>query len=349
MRRKRSQPNRAEFMGAYSGMSVIGHGPCATVYGAVETESGRPVALKVFNAQSGAAEAITRDARALARLRPHSNIAIPEAIGSTEDGHPVVVSDLHRTSMKQIVEDDESVGTRALTDVFIKIAGALEDAHDRGVLHLNLKPQNVLMTFMEEPAVADFGIFSFRTSVRSMASGSAFSAFHAPPEMFEEAVLSPATDVYGLASTFYELLSGRAPFEPFSGESAASIVLRIIRDPPAPLRSDAIPYQLALLVEAGLAKEPSERPQSASEFGERLRAISAEEGWSTAVPESRVRQRTGPQDSSGASAGSTDDDDPGLRRKPGGPRLTPPEIPVRDVVLPEGGRQGSMDRPPRRS
>lgn len=351
MRRRRTQPAAAEFMAAYSGVSVIGHGPCATVYGAVETESGRPLALKVFNARAEGADAIIRDVRGLARLRPHPNIVVPERIGSTEDGHPVTVSDLHRTSMKRVVDEDGPAGARTVTDVAVKIAGALADAHERGVLHLNLKPQNILVTLMEEPALADFGLYSFKTSVRSMADRSPFSAFHAPPEMFEDGELSPATDVYNLASTMYQLLSGRAPFEPYGAESAASIVLRILRDPVTPLSSTAVPYRLAQLVEAGLAKDPGERPPSASAFADELRAISAEEGWSAAVPESRRRRGrdSGSTDPSKTGSDASSAEELGLPIPRGAPRVAPPGSPDRNVILPEGGRRGSLDRPPRRS
>lgn len=351
MRRPRTQPDSADFMAAYSGMSVIGHGPCATVYGAVETESGRPVALKVFNARAEGGDAIVRDVRGLARLRPHPNIVVPERIGSTEDGHPVTVSDLQRTSMKRVIDEDGPADARTVTDVGVKIAGALAEAHERGVLHLNLKPQNILVTLMEEPALADFGLFSFRTSVRSMADRSPFSAFHAPPEMFEDGELSPATDVYNLSSTMYQLLSGRAPFEPYGAESAASIVLRILRDPVTPLSSTLVPYRLAQLVEAGLAKDPGERPQSASVFAEELRTISAEEGWSSAVPESRRGRGVGrgSPDPSEARRDALSGDELGVPVRRGGPRVVRPGTPDRNVILPEGGRHGSMDRPPRRS
>lgn len=351
MRRRSTQPDSVDFMAAYSGVSVIGHGPCATVYGAVETESGRPVALKVFNAGAEGGDAIIRDVRGLARLRPHPNIVVPERIGSTEDGHPVTVSDLHRTSMKRVIDEDGPADARTVTDVGVKIAGALAEAHERGLLHLNLKPQNILVTLMEEPALADFGLFSFRTSVRSMADRSTFSAFHAPPEMFEDGELSPATDVYNLASTMYQLLSGRAPFEPYGAESAASIVLRILRDPVTPLSSTEVPYRLAQLLESGLAKDPRERPASASAFAEELRTISAEEGWSSAVPESRRGRGVGrrsPDPSDERSDASTGQE-PGLPTERGAPRVAPPGKPDRNVILPEGGRRGSMDRPPRRS
>lgn len=353
MKRRRSRPDPAEFMAAYSGVSVIGHGPCATVYGAVETESGRPVALKVFNARVEEADAIIRDARSVARLRGHPNIVVPERIGSTEDGQPVTVSDLHRTSMKRVIDEDGPASARTVTDVGVRIAGALAEAHERGLLHLNLKPQNVLVTLMEEPALADFGLFSFRTSVRSMADRSPFSAFHAPPEMFEDGELSPATDIYNLASTMYELLSGRAPFEPFGAEPAASIVLRILRDPVAPLSSTAVPYRLVQLVEAGLSKDPHGRPTSASAFADELRTISAEEGWSAAVPESRRgrgrRRDLGLPTPSETSSDASSGEEPGSATRRRAPRVARPGNPDRNVVLPEGGRRGSMDRPPRRS
>jgi hypothetical protein len=97
--------------------------------------------------------------------------------------------------------------------------------------------------------------------------------------MLEGHVLSPATDIYGLASTMYQLLTGLAPFAAFDNEAPASVILRIIRDPVRPLRSDLIPLALSDLLEASLAKDPEGRPASAVEFARALQEVEESSGW----------------------------------------------------------------------
>ena len=99
------------------------------------------------------------------------------------------------------------------------------------------------------------------------------------PRSFEGQHLSPATDVYGLASTMYQLLSGQAPFAAFDNEAPASVILRIIRDSVRPLRSDAIPLGLSDLLEAALAKDPARRPQRAAGFATALAEVEVANGW----------------------------------------------------------------------
>ncbi len=152
----------------------------------------------------------------------------------------------------------------------IKIAGALETAHRHGFLHRDMKPQNILVTQFGEPALGDFGVAALQASAQATAGVFGFTTLHAAPEILEGHHLSPATDVYGLASTMYQLLTGLAPFATFDNEAPASVILRIIRDPVRPLRSEDIPIGLSDLLEAALAKTPDGRPPTAVGFAEAL-------------------------------------------------------------------------------
>ena len=104
-----------------------------------------------------------------------------------------------------------------------------------------MKPHNILVTQFGEPALGDFGVAALQASAQATAGVFGFTTLHAAPEMLEGHHLSPATDVYGLASTMYQLLTGSAPFATFDNEAPASVILRIIRDPVRPLRADEHP------------------------------------------------------------------------------------------------------------
>ncbi len=344
-RRRSSQP--VDLLAGYSELSEIGRGPFATVYGAVERHTNLPVAVKIFDSGPELMDVLARDLQATAGL-DHPNIIKPGRLGSTSDGHPVVVSDLCHGSLGHAVEAEGPMRPEDAAGVGVKVSAALALVHDAGNLHQNLKPTNILVTLMGEPAITDAGLASVRMSVKAIGGGADFTAIHAAPEMFEAKGLSPASDVYGLASTLYQLLTGRAPFEGFDGESPASVVLRILRDPVPSLPPDCGPYALGQLLEAALSKDPAGRPQSAAAFGEALREIAALQGWSVVLPQ--------PSKATAAPAQTASDQSElaplsrgrrvGRRTRQG---VSPPPPAERNVVLPEESRRRSMDRPPRRS
>ena len=161
----------------------------------------------------------------------------------------------------------------------IKIAGALETAHSAGMLHRDVKPQNILLTHYDEPALADFGVARLQSSSEATAGVFGFTTIHAAPEMLEGAVATAATDVYELASTLYQLLEGRAAFRTFDGEAPASVILRILRDPVPPLSATDAPIALSDVLVSAMAKSPEERPPSAADFAEALNDIERAQGW----------------------------------------------------------------------
>ena len=260
----------------------IGGGAFATVYRATEIDTGRPVALKILKIDTvhpRLIEAFSRETQALAMVSDHPNIVTLYRPLTTPDGRPVLVLELCRESLAQQLRRDGPLPAPTVTTVGIKISGALETAHRHGFLHRDMKPQNILATQFGEPALGDFGVAALQASAQATAGVFGFTTLHAAPEMLEGHHLSPATDVYGLASTMYQLLTGSAPFAAFDNEAPASVILRIIRDPVRPLRSDDIPIGLSDLLEAALSKDPGQRPGSAVEFADGLVAVAAGAGW----------------------------------------------------------------------
>ena len=331
----------------YSGLNEIGKGPFATVYGAVEEETGRPVAVKVFDAGAELMEVLFKDFQTTAGL-DHPNIVKTFRLGASSDGHPVVVTDLCRESLGRVVDSKGPIGAEKVAGTGVKIAAAIATMHDAGILHQNLKPTNILTTLMGEPAVADAGAASIRLSVNAVGSGASFTAIYAAPEMFETRDLSEAADVYGLASTLYRLLTGRAPFDPFEHESPASLVLRVLRDPVAPVPPEFAPYRFGQLLESALSKDPADRPQSALAFGEALREIAALEGWSVSVPQP-PKVPVPPVQTPSTDSDPLVSSRSWLGRRRTRPGISTPPPAGRNVVLPEEARRGRMDRPPRRS
>ena len=108
----------------------------------------------------------------------------------------------------------------------IKIAGALETTHRAGLVHCAVRPQNVLLTEFDEPVLADFGATVARREDSFMAAHE--TTAHTAPELLLGDDPTPGTDVYGLSSTLYEMVAGRAAFRAYDRESPAAVSLRIL-------------------------------------------------------------------------------------------------------------------------
>ena len=279
-RKERSYP--VTELPGYRDIVEIGGGAFATVYRALEEDTGRPVALKALKVETvhpRLLETFTREIQALAQVSNHPNIVTLYRPLITPDQRPVLVLELCQESLSQRIRRVGPLSAQDVTGIGIKIAGALETAHRHGFLHRDMKPQNILITEFEEPALSDFGVAALQASAQAFAGVFGFTTLHAAPEILEGHQLSAATDIYGLASTMYQMLSGFAPFATFENEAPASVILRIIRDPVRPLRSQDIPIGLSDLLESALSKDPDSRPHSAVEFADALVALEATSGW----------------------------------------------------------------------
>lgn len=282
MVRRKGRDAQGALLPGYTDLQEIGGGAFATVFRAVEVETGRSVALKILKLDTIHAhliETFQQEIQALAAVSDHPNIVTLYRPSTTSDGRPVLVLELCRASLGEQLRVSGPLSAVEATRVGIKIAGALETAHRNGFLHRDMKPQNILITQFGEPALADFGVAALQASAQMTAGVFGFTTLHAAPEVLEGHHLSPATDVYGLASTMYQLLTGQAPFATFENEAPASVILRILRDPVRPLRAEHIPLDLADLLESALSKEPEGRPRSAAQFAVALQQVEAAQGW----------------------------------------------------------------------
>ena len=324
----------------------------ATVYRAIENETGRPVALKILHvdAVSGRLlETFTKETRALARVSDHPNIVTLYRPLTTSDGRPVLVLELCRESMAQRLRRTGPVGAQEATRIAIKIAGALETAHRYGFLHRDLKPQNILITQFGEPALGDFGVAALQATAQASTGLFGFTTLHAAPEALEGNALSPATDVYGLASSMYQLLGGVAPFAAYDNEAPASVILRIIRDPVRPLRVEGVPFELSDVLESALAKQPESRPQTAADLAAALSAIEVANGWPSttfvawdAEPSPPAAARIRPRRDSAPPAPPAPASPPAAGGPPvaAAPPMSPPLRPSPSVGLAEGNDHG---------
>lgn len=286
-----ASPNHAyEDFAGYSDIVPVHAGLHSGVFHAREDVSGRPVALKVLTVDGvtpRGMEAFARESAILAAISAHPNIVTLYRSYKLADGRPVLVLERCGGSLADWMREGKRPATDQSVSIAIKIAGALETAHRGGVLHRDVRPANILLTEFGEPALSDFGVARLRSSAPAPAELFDFPSVHVAPELMMGSDANAATDVYGLASSLYELLSGQPPLAAYQGESPAATILRILRDPARPIVRDDVPIELSDLVLWGLAKDPADRPPSVMWFAEELGRIEAQNGW----PRTRIMVR----------------------------------------------------------
>jgi len=265
----------------FTDVVLVSSGPRASVYTAVEPRAARPVALKVLSVQDvgpASLEAFEREAAVLGTLSSHPNIVTLYEAYTIADGRPVLVLERCESSLAERLHRDGSLPVAEAVSIGVKLAGALETAHGGGVLHRNVRPENILVTAFGEPALADFGIALLSTADQQSDLYD-FPSVHVAPELLLGAEATPATDVYGLGATLHTLITGAPPLPQYDGENVAASVLRVLRDVPPPVAGPGVPYELTDLLAWALAKDPAARPPSMGWLAEELARIEGHAGW----------------------------------------------------------------------
>jgi len=252
----------------------IGRGAFAVVYRAHQQAFDRTVAVKVLTGSldERALDRLGRERRAMGALSSHPNIVAIYDSGDLSDGRPYIVMEYAPDgSLADRVAQRGPLPWAEAVDIGVKLSDALGAAHKAGVLHRDIKPENVLVSAYGEPMLADFGIAQLAGKTATRTGVVTASLAHAAPEILEGARPSEAADIYSLASTLHELISGQAPFVRDTDESMIPVIARVATEPPPDLRGRGVPDAVSTALEQGMAKAPGDRPATAAEFGESLR------------------------------------------------------------------------------
>ncbi|WP_062980790.1 serine/threonine-protein kinase [Nocardia anaemiae] len=257
----------------------IGRGGFGVVYRCVQYALDRVVAVKVLSSEIDAEsrERFLREEQAMGRLSGHPNIVDILQVDVTPTGQPFIVMPFcTRGSLEKLIRDQGPLTWADSLRAGVKLAGAIESAHRAQILHRDVKPANVLLSAYGEPQLTDFGIAripgGFRTSSSLITGSPAFTA----PEVLKGDDPTVRSDVYGLGSTLFALLTGHAAFERQSGEKVVAQFLRITTQPVPDLHGPDIPDDVAEAIQHAMDTDPANRPASAFEFGELLRTVQRE-------------------------------------------------------------------------
>jgi len=265
-------------------LELIGRGGFSTVYRAHQTAMQRTVALKVLDADlvdDRDRRRFTRECQAAGQLTGHPHVVTVFDANVTRDGRAYIVMEFcEHGSLATRLKTACPLPLAEALATGVKLCGALAAAHAAGIVHRDVKPQNVLVNRFGRPALADFGIATFSRDGAVTATTGAFTVDHAPPEVIETNTVTVASDLYSLASTIYTLLAGRAPYQADPGTPIGGQLLRVLRDPVPDIVRDDVPAVVGEVLRQGMARDPVDRPDSAAAFGERLRQLQTELGLS---------------------------------------------------------------------
>jgi photosystem II stability/assembly factor-like uncharacterized protein len=251
---------------------LIGQGGFGSVYRAMQPRYRRVVAVKVLTLPLDAATrtAFDRECQALGSLSSHPNIVTLHEAGATAFNRPYLIMEyLPGGSIDERLRAGQFPWEDALA-VGVKLAGALACAHTAGVLHRDIKPDNVLFSSYGEPKLADFGVARLFGATRTASGAFSGSLTYAAPETLSGVSATEASDIWSLASTIAAMIAGRPPFGSPSDTTLEGLITRILTADPIDLRTVGAPEPVRVAIERALAKDSWRRPQTAAAFGESL-------------------------------------------------------------------------------
>jgi eukaryotic-like serine/threonine-protein kinase len=263
--------------GKYRIEELLGSGGMCDVYRGTHIHMGKQVAIKILKPQLAVDPAIARrfeqEARAASRIH-HPNAINVMDYGIGEGNTPFIVMEyVNGITLGELIRQHGALPIERAANILRQICGALDDAHGVGVIHRDIKPDNIIIGDYGNSdwvEVVDFGVAKIQEDLnrRTALTGENIlvgTPRYMSPEQCEEMPVDARSDIYSLGVVLYEMLAGCAPFK---WDSSTRLLVAHATEPPEPLRSKRpdIPAAVEAVVMQALEKDPARRPQSAGEF-----------------------------------------------------------------------------------
>jgi len=260
----------------------LGSGGFADVFLYQQDMPRRAVAVKVLPAGERDPELLrmfNAEADVLAQLSAHPAIVTVYQAGISADGRPYIVMEYCPDSLAQRYRI-ERMPVEEVLPIAVRLAGALESAHQAGLIHRDIKPSNILITSFGAAVLADFGISSSLLRAADAEVLAMSIPWSAPEVVAEHTGGTVASEIWSLGATVYSLLAGHSPFERREkGQNTRELMRRrIARATFVPIPREDVPDGLQQVLATAMTREPDRRYTSAREFGEAIREVQREAG-----------------------------------------------------------------------
>jgi len=254
-----------EIVSHYKIIEKLGEGGMGVVYKAHDTKLDRVVALKFLpenlTVNSTDKERFIEEAKAAAALN-HSNVCVVHDIDNEDEYHFIVMEYIDGKTLQQVIADEGVLTTNAATEYAIQMGEALQEAHHKGIVHRDIKSDNIMISGSNQAKVMDFGLAKLKGSLKLTKSSSTVGTLaYMAPEQIEGKDIDGRSDIFSMGIVLYEMLTGQLPFK---GDYEAAMMYAILNEEPVPIERHLpdISSELRHILIRSLEKDPNNRYQS---------------------------------------------------------------------------------------
>jgi serine/threonine protein kinase len=268
-----------EKIGKYKIIDLLGKGAMGIVYKALDPDIDREVAIKTIrfdlisddNEKNELMLRFIREAQAAGKL-VHPNIITIHDVGKEKDMTYIVMQFIDGPSLQNLISSKKRLPAPDIINLMIQLSDALNFAHNSGIVHRDIKPANILLDESGKPHICDFGVAHVEMSTITQTGATIGTPSYMSPEQVMGKKIDKRSDIFSLGAIFYELLTGRRPFE---GESITTVIYKIVNEEVMPLTQvrKELPPEFEEIINKALAKDPDNRYGSCVELAEDLKKI----------------------------------------------------------------------------